>query len=393
MFSKRTAWPRTPNRWSELVARAPGPMVDLTESNPTRCGLGAPELIPLLADARGATYQPEALGHSDAREAVAAYYQKRGAYVPPGRIVLSASTSEAYGWLFKLLCDPGDVVLIPAPGYPLLPLLAELEEVRLATYPLVRDEGWRLNLGALERALVERGPRAILLVHPGNPTGVFTRRDDAAAVAALARAHGAVLIVDEVFADYGIAPLPADRLPSFARGTAAPHDPLIFVLSGLSKVALTPQLKLGWTAVCGGSEAEREEALARLELVADSYLSVSTPVQLALPAILRAAPGLQGRVRARVATNLGTLDAAIAAGGRDTPLRRLPVDGGWYAIVQIPRTKTDDEWLEATLAEGVLVHPGYFFDLEGSGAMVVSLLPEEAVFAAAISRAVRVWAA
>ena len=387
MFSRRTGWPRHANRLSELIAAAPGPLVDLTESNPTRAGLGDATLVELLGDPRGAAYRPDARGELAAREAVSRYYAARGATVAPEAIVLSASTSEAYGWLFKLLCDPGDTALVPAPADPLLPFLAELEEVVLAPYPLVREEHWRIDLARTERALAETKARALVLVHPGNPTGAFTHRGEAHAISALARAAGAALIVDEVFADYAHGALPGDRLPTFAGGGEA----LTFVLSGLSKIALAPQLKLGWIAVAGGTDEQRREAIARLEVIADSYLSVGTPVQLALPEILRRAPELQARVLARLEKNLAALDAALAARGGDCPLRRLPLDGGWYALIDVPRTGSDDDWLAATLAAGVIVHPGYFFDIHEPGTMVVSLLGEEATFADGIARAIAVW--
>jgi alanine-synthesizing transaminase len=386
MFSRRTGWSRTPNRLAELTAGA-SDLLDLTESNPTRAGFASPDLVALLGERRGAHYRPDARGVLEAREAVAAYYAGRGMTVPVDAIVLSASTSEAYAWMFKLLCEPGDTVLVPTPAYPLLPFLAELESVTLAGYPLVREERHRVDLAALESRLASTRARAITLVHPGNPTGHFTRRDEAAAIGVLARRHDAALLVDEVFADYPHGALETDRLPSFVGGTEA----LTFVMSGLSKVALAPQLKLGWIVVTGADEALRREALERLEVVADSYLSVATPVQLALPEIFEAVPALQARVRERLTRNLATLDRVLHAAGEGCPVARAPLDGGWYATVQVPRTRTDDEWLEATIGAGVLVHPGYFFDMPTSGRMVVSLLTAEAIFAEGIARCVRLW--
>ncbi|MBM4359451.1 MAG: pyridoxal phosphate-dependent aminotransferase [Deltaproteobacteria bacterium] len=388
MFSRRTGWSRVPNRLAELTARAEG-LLDLTESNPTRAGFAAPEFIERLGDARGAAYRPDPRGVLEAREAVAAHYRARGFAISPDAILLTASTSEAYAWLFKLLCDPGDTVLVPTPAYPLLPFLADLEGVTLAGYPLVREERHRVDLAALEARLEETRARAVTVVHPGNPTGHFTRRDEAVALGRLASRHGAALLVDEVFAEHAHGDLEASRLPSFAGGT----DALTFVMSGLSKVALAPQLKLGWIVVAGADEVTRREAVERLELVADSYLSVATPVQLALPEILAAVSERLAKVRARLRRNLDVLDAAIRAVGDDGPLRRDPVDGGWYATIQLPRTRTDDEWLEATVAAGVLVHPGYFFDAPTRGLVVVSLLTEEAVFAEGIARGVRLWSA
>ncbi len=386
-FSRRTSWDRSDNAHAEELgrARAAGlPLVDLTEGNPTRCGFGGGELVELLGHPRGAAYAPSALGHPAARAAVARYYADRGLAASPDRVCLAASTSEAYGWLFKLLCERGDEALIPAPSYPLFSFLASLEDVVLAPYPLTRDEGFRVDLAALEAAVSPR-TRAVVLVHPNNPTGSFVRRDEAAAIAALARSRGLALVVDEVFGDYAHGPLPADRLPSFA----GEREALTFVLSGLSKVVALPQLKLGWIAV-SGPEALAAEAMGRLEVIADTYLSVSTPVQLALPEILARRGPIQAALRARTAENLRSLDEAISAAGSDAPVRRLPVDGGWYATLEVPRTRDEDAWVELLVrADGVIVHPGYFFDFAEEGCLVVSLLPEAGVFRDAIGRVTR----
>jgi hypothetical protein len=383
-FSRRTDWDRSDNALSQELARARAAgrtLVDLTEGNPTRAGLGGAALVPLLGHPRGAAYAPAALGHPEARAAVARYYAERGLAVSADRVCLSASTSEAYGWLFKLLCERGDEVLIPAPSYPLFSFLATLEDVTLVPYPLDRHAGFRVDLHALAERIGPR-TRAIILVHPNNPTGSFVRRDDAAGVERLAREHGLALIVDEVFGDYAHGALPADRLPSFAGAREA----LTFVLSGLSKVTAMPQVKLGWI-VTEGPEEIAAEALGRLEVIADTYLSVSTPVQLALPEILAQRGPIQAAIRARVERNLAALDAAIAALGSEAPVRRLPVDGGWYATIEVPRTRDEDAWVELLVREeGVIVHPGYFFDFAGDGHLVVSLLPEEAPFARAIAR-------
>jgi aspartate/methionine/tyrosine aminotransferase len=387
-FSRRTAWDRTENALTREIAlaRAEGrALVDLTESNPTRAGLGGGDLVTLLGHPRGATYAPVALGHPEARAAVVRYYEDRGLEASADRVCLSASTSEAYGWIFKLLCERGDEVLVPAPSYPLFSYLAALEDVALVPYPLVRAEGlrFRVDLAALEASLGSRA-RAIILVHPNNPTGSFVRRDEARTLARLARERGLSLVVDEVFGDFTQGPLAADRLPSFA----GEGEALTFVLSGLSKVVAQPQLKLGWIAV-SGPEALAAEAMGRLEVIADTYLSVSTPVQLALPEILARRAPIQARVRARTAANLAALDAALDAAGPEAPVRRLPVEGGWYAVLEVPRTRDEDAWVERLLRmDGVVVHPGYFFDFAEEGILVVSLLPEEAAFREAIGRVV-----
>ena len=369
-FSTRTGWDLAANAFSRDVAaaRAGGAaFVDLTESNPTRAGLGGgAELVKLLGDPRGARYEPAPFGHEDARAAVARYYAERGARVRFETIALSASTSESYGWLFKLLCDPGDRVLVPAPSYPLFSFLADLEHVELVPYPLVRERGWAPDLAAIDARCDER-TRAIVLVHPNNPTGSLVRRADAAAIAELAAGLGLALIVDEVFADYAFDPIDPLALPSFVGDSPA----LTFVLSGLSKVVAMPQVKLGWI-VASGPEDAVAEALARLEVIADTYLSVSTPVQLALPGILAARGPVQAAIRARVANNLAALDAALAGGAT----RRLPLEAGWYAILDAPEGRDDDAWTRALLHDaGVLVHPGWFFDLPFDPGLVVSLLP------------------
>ncbi len=385
-FSRRTAWDRSDNALAASIARARAEGLrvdDLTESNPTRAGLGSLTLSALLGHPRGAAYAPAALGHPDARAAVSRYYDERGLHVATDRVCLAASTSEAYGWLFKLLCERGDEVLIPAPSYPLFGFLAALEDVELVSYPLVRAEGFRVDVAALAAAAGPR-VRAIILVNPNNPTGTFVHEDDARAIAAIARDRGLALIVDEVFGDYPTRTLPRGRRASFVGEDQA----LTFVLSGLSKVVAQPQLKLAWIAVSGPRELA-DEAMGRLDVVADTYLSVSTPVQLALPEILAARAPIQARVRARTAANLAHLDAAIAE-VPDAPVRRLSVEGGWYAVLEVARTRTEDEWVALLLeSDRVVVHPGYFFDFGEDGYLVVSLLTPDDAFAQAIDRVVR----
>lgn len=381
-FSERTRWSLEPNALSRLLGEVRGSgqrLLDLTESNPTRCGLLAPELIALLGDPRGASYDPAPLGEATARASIAAYCSEKASGAGAPEIVLSASTSEAYGWLFELLCDRGDAVLVPTPSYPLFEYLAALEDVRLVPYPLVREEAFRIDLDALAERISPE-VRAILVVHPNNPTGTFTRRDEAEALEALADRHGLALIVDEVFADFAHRPLAADRLPTFAGRARAPT----FVLGGLSKLVGLPQVKLGWMAI-SGPQAVVDEALGRLEVIADTYLSVGTPIQRALPEIMAARGRVQARILARVRENLAALDRAIA--GR--ALSRLPADGGWSAILELPRTRDDDAWIELLVRqEQVLAQPGWFYDLPRDASLVVSLLPEPAIFVEAIERLV-----
>jgi len=384
MFSSRTSWDRTQNALAASIAeaRAAGrPLIDLTESNPTRCRIvDLAPAIQQLGNPRGAAYEPDPLGHPAARAAVADYYAAKGAPVDPGRVVLSASTSESYAWLFGLLADPGDRILVPHPSYPLFSWIASSQAVELSPYRLAPERGFAIDFSNLERNIDER-TRAVVLVHPNNPTGTFVRRDDAARIVEIAAARDVALIVDEVFGDHGWSPAPRDAAPTFAPTDRA----LTFVLSGISKVLLLPQCKLSW-AVVAGPEAQAAEALARIELVADTFLSVSTPIQLALPDLLSSQPAITGAVLARIAENLRVLDAVLAGAPQTT---RLPADGGWYAIVEAPGL--DEEQLAETLVreDGVIVHPGYFFDFEREGYLVLSLLLPPADFREGAGRLVR----
>lgn len=384
-FSQRTAWNRAPNRLDALLgeARRSGrELLDLTESNPTRAELG--DLGPLVAELghpRGGSYEPTPFGHDEAREAVAAYYARRGLTARADQVVLSASTSEAYGFLFKLLTEPGDRVLVPAPSYPLLGYLADLDGVELAPYRLVRDAtGYAIDMDSLVSA-VNRRTRAIALVSPNNPTGSLVRAGERADLDALAARHGIAILVDEVFGDYVDEPVPEDRV----RSHVGPCEALTFVLSGLSKVALLPQLKAGWTVAQGPADVVRE-ALARLELVADTYLSVSTPVQRALDALLVGAAPLRERLSRRLVTNLARLDELVVELGEGR-VSRGPRDGGWYATLFVDGLADADALVEALVVQdGVLVHPGWFFDMPEPGALVVSLLLPEPRFAEAARR-------
>jgi aspartate/methionine/tyrosine aminotransferase len=384
MWSARTRWELAENRLSRAVAarRAAGaPVLDLTASNPTHAGLQAPaEVLALLGDAGAREYSPEPLGLPAAREAAAAEFARHGAIVDPARVFLSASTSEAYAWLFKLLCDPGDRVLVPRPSYPLFEYLARLESVEVDRYPLSFDGEWHLPASSVEAALTPR-TRAVVVVHPNNPTGSCLKRDEAAALHELCAARGVAIVSDEVFADYAFGPDPR-RAASFA----ADGQALAFAMGGLSKACALPQLKAAWTAVSGPA-ALREEALARIEVIADTYLSVATPVQRALPALLARREALAAPVRARIAANLATLREALRAA---PAVSVLPVEAGWSAVLRMPATLSEDERaLRLLEREGVLCHPGYFFDFESGAWLVVSLLapPETlAAGAAAIAR-------
>jgi aspartate/methionine/tyrosine aminotransferase len=390
MFSARTQWDRTPNRFATALEQASASqrrVIDLTESNPTRAALfDTTRLIAELGHPRGAAYDPEPLGHPAARQAIARYYASRGLAIDAANVVVAASTSEAYAWLFALLADAGDAIVIPRPSYPLFGWIGEMEGIALRTYALRRDADFRIDLDDLRRKIDEK-TRAIVLVHPNNPTGSFVRRDEAETLCELAREHDLALIADEVFGDYAMGPLPPHALESFTE--VGGRAPLVFVLSGLSKVLLLPQCKLGWIAV-SGDDALVKEAKARLELIADTYLSVATPVQLALPALLAEQPAVAAAVRARLQQNLAALDEALHELGPASPVRRLPVRGGWYAVLEVPRLHDDDGWVELLIREdSVVVHPGYFFDFEGDGFLVLSLLPETAAFREGVRRVAR----
>ncbi|SEL90834.1 Aspartate/methionine/tyrosine aminotransferase [Stigmatella aurantiaca] len=385
-FSARTGFSRTWNALSQALAgrQARGlPWVDLTESNPTRVGL--PALDPgLLATPGAFTYEPDPLGLRSAREAVGAHLALRGATVHAGHVLLSASTSEAYAWLFKLLCEPGDNVLVPAPSYPLFEHLARLEGVEVRPYRLPRAHGFGLDVGAVAAARDARS-RAVLVVNPGNPTGHYLHEGELSALSDLCAATGLALLSDEVFSDYAWEPGP-DRVPTVA-GRALPM--LTFSLSGLSKVAGLPGLKLGWTHVGGPAEA-RDEALARLEWVADTFLSVGTPVQQALPALLAHVPRFQEALRERVKENRRQL---VAARPRGAPWDVVPAQGGWSAVLRIPLEPGEEATCLALLDAGVGVQPGYFYDFTGGAFLVLSLLPPPEVFAAALGPLVSVLAA
>jgi alanine-synthesizing transaminase len=382
-FSTRSNFPRALNPLARALAerRARGePLVDLTESNPTHVGLPQPD--PSLLALPGAfSYAPEPLGLRSAREAVAAHLSTRGATVSPEHLILSASTSEAYSWLFKLLCEPGDNVLVPAPCYPLFEYLTRLEAVELRPYRLPRAHGFGLDVEAVAAARDVRS-RAVLVVNPGNPTGHYLHEGELAALAELCADTELALISDEVFSDFAWDTEP-DRLATVA-GRSLPM--LTFSLSGLSKVAGLPGLKLGWTHV-GGPAAERDEALARLELVADTFLSVGTPVQQALPALLAHAPRFQAALLERVRENRRRLVAARPSGALWDV---VPAHGGWSAVLRIPREPGEEATCLALLEAGVVVQPGYFYDFEGGAFLVLSLLPPPDVFEAALAPLVRV---
>ena len=353
------------------------PVIDLTLSNPTRAGLPYPaDLLAPLADPRGLSYEPDPLGLWLAREAVSADFARRGLDVPPGRIGLTASTSEAYALLFKLLCDPGDAVLVPRPSYPLFEHLTSLESVKAIPYDLHEHDGWRLDPHEIRRA-INPGTRAILVVSPNNPTGSCLTEPELDALVTIAHDQGLALIGDEVFADYLLEP-PVDATSVLTQDTV-----LTFGLGGLSKSAGLPQLKLGWIGMRGPSEAVAQ-AVAAYEVVADAYLSVSTPVQVAAPALLVSGAGMRAEIQARLRRNLAALDVALR---RHPSITRLPVEGGWSAVLHVPAIQPEEALVLGLLTEDhVLVHPGYFFDFPREAFLIVSLLPTPELFDIGLGR-------
>lgn len=366
MFSRRAHWNAAVNQLTIARQHRGDDLLDLTLSNPTRAGIDYPldELSDALARGARAAYDPDPRGLASAREALARELQCH-----PDDLLLTASTSEAYSFLFKLLCDPGDAVLTATPSYPLFEHLAALELIELQTFPLEFHRRWEIDPARIRAALTPR-TRAIAVVNPNNPTGSFvTEQDDVASV-------GLPVISDEVFRDY---PLNAPPAPTFVR-----DDVPTFVLGGLSKGAGLPHYKLGWIRVSGPAEAKRD-ALNALELIADNFLSVATPVQAALPELLALAPRIRARISERTRANLASLRAALPPS-----IDTLPVEGGWSAVLRVPRTRSDEELaIELIEKQGVAVYPGYFFDFASEGYLVVSLLPPRETFDEGIRRLIR----
>ena len=376
VISSRLKWDSSPNPLAVLLAekrKSGATVLDLTESNPTRAGFDYPgeEILAALADERALRYDPDPRGLVSAREAVSHYYAERGADVPASRIVLTASTSEAYSYLFKLLADPGDEILVPRPSYPLFEYLAALESVRVRQYLLRYDGVWHIDFGALDH-LITPHTRAIVVVNPNNPTGSYLKRDEWERLQNL----GIPILSDEVFADFAFSPDPAR-----VRTLAGDSTVLTFSMSGLSKVAGLPQMKLGWIATSGPGQAA---ALEGLEWIADTFLSVSAPVQTALPRLLEISAAIRRQILERTQANLATLREAIGAG---SPYQVLNVEGGWYAVLQVPRTRNEEEWtLDLLARSNVLVQPGFFYDFESEAFLVLSLLTPPEVFGEGMRR-------
>jgi alanine-synthesizing transaminase len=380
MFSRRTDWKLAPNRLSEVLREAQSrgqPILDLTISNPTSAGIpyDRAAILNSLQDELSLDYDPQPKGLLAAREAVADYYRERGNSLDPEHLLLTASTSEAYSYVFRLLANPGDEVLVPKPSYPLFEFLADLQDVRLVFYPLIYDHGWQIDLHSLEDAISER-TRAIACVHPNNPTGSYVSDHERSALNQICETRQLALVIDEVFLDYVHG---GRRRESFATNT----DALTFTLSGLSKISALPQMKLGWITVSGPSDLSKE-AMARLEVIADTFLSVSTPIQLAAPALLQERRNIQPKITERVQNNLCELDRQLEA---NRAVTRLDVKGGWNAVLRIPVTQPDEDLAIALLQKhGVLVHPGHFYDFPSDGYLVLSMITEPQLFREGVSR-------
>jgi aspartate/methionine/tyrosine aminotransferase len=380
MFASRTNWNLKTNPLADALAhhRSSGrKLLDLAASNPTECGFkyDSPAIVRALCNPLSMQYHPEPRGLLSARQAVSEYYAARGNHVSPDDLFLAVSTSEAYSHVLRLLANPGDEILIPTPSYPLFDFLADVNDVKLVRYPLFYDHGWHIDVHALEQAITPR-TRGIIVVHPNNPTGHYTKAAEMLRLSQICAANHMAIIADEVFLDFSLA---GAAQPGFAANTGA----LTFIMSGISKISGLPQMKLAWLAV-NGPENLKREALARLELIADTYLSMNTPIQLAAPVLLQQRTNFQRQLMARVKKNLGELDAQLAG---QTQAARLEVEGGWYAVLRVPATRSDEELaIELLKKHDVYVHPGHFFEFPGDGYLVLSLITPEREFSEGVRR-------
>src|SRR6266403_727870 len=380
MFAKRTNWNLTPNRLSQALAahRAVGkPLLDLTVSNPTECGFeyDRSAILNALGNPAALSYEPDPRGLESARRAVAGYCAGRNEDVSAEDIFLTTSTSEAYSYAFRTLCDPGDEVLIPSPSYPLFDFLADIQDVSLVRYPLLYDHGWQIDFHALQQAITPR-TRGVIVVHPNNPTGHFAKNAEITKLNSICSARAIAIIADEVFLDFSLDGMQA---VSFASNRGAPT----FTLSGLSKISGLPQMKAAWL-IAGGPQQWKGEAVARLEVIADTYLSVNAPVQLAIPQFFEQRHAFHKQVILRVRRNLAELDRQLA---EQKACARLTVEGGWCVVLRVPATRSDEDLaIELLTAQGVSVHPGHFYEFASDAYFVVSLITPERIFAEGTTR-------
>ncbi len=396
MFADRTNWNLAPNRLSEALAQhlsAGRRLFDLSASNPTEGGFefNGEAILQSLCNETALTYVPDPKGLLRARQTVAEYYAGRGDEVSVQDIILTTSTSEAYSFVFRTLCNPGDELLVPAPSYPLFGFLADIHDVRLVQYPLLYDYGWQIDFHALEKAITPR-TRGVIVVNPNNPTGHFVKPDDLTMLNEICSVRRMALVADEVFLDFAYGesnarrevvrnPRPrgmAGRKPaSLAVNTGA----LTFTMSGLSKISGLPQMKAAWLVASGPQEV-KTKALERLEVIADTYLSMNAPVQLALPELLQQRHGFQKQVMTRVRRNVAELDRQLT---QKKSCSRLEIEGGWYAVLRVPATRSDDDLaVELLTTKGIYVHPGHFYDFATDGYLIVSLIMQEREFAEGI---------
>jgi alanine-synthesizing transaminase len=384
MFSERTNWKLGLNRFTQAVevARASGAKIlDLTVSNPTRAGLRYDEaaILRALGSPKALDYDPQSKGLLAAREAVGDYYRNEHAIgdLDAERIVLTTSTSEGYSFVFRLLCNAGDELLVPKPSYPLFEFLADLQDVKLAPYPLIYDHGWQMDFPSMEKAVTSR-TRGVVVVHPNNPTGSFVRTEEEKLLNSFCKAHELAVIADEVFLDYGIGGSAPPRASFVAN-----RDVLTFTLSGLSKISALPQMKVSWIVTSGPAD-DVTEAVGRLEVIADTYLSMNAPIQWAVPELLMQRKSIQRQLREKVEHNLAALDRLLAG---QKSCERLIVDGGWNAVLRVPVTRSDEELaIELVRQKSVVVHPGHFYDFPSDGYLVLSLIALEAEFAEGVGR-------
>ncbi len=387
MFSKRTDWKLEENAYTRALRchkQSGKSVLDLTASNPTTCGFQYDQaaILSALNAKQALQYDPEPKGLASARAAVVDYYRRQNPPVrlDPERLILTTGTSEAYSFLFRLLCEPGDEIAIAQPSYPLFDFLAAIQDVKLCPFRLVYDHGWQIDFHGMQEAIGAR-TRAILLVHPNNPTGNFVGADEAGQLQAICKERNLALVVDEVFLDYRISTRNSQRR---RHGTfASSESALTFVLSGLSKIAALPQMKVGWIAA-SGPDALVHDAMARLEIISDTYLSLSAPMQHALPVLLDQRANMQRQILDRIEVNLTQLDQSLA---RQSLVSRLEMEGGWYVVLRVPAVQSDEELAIRLLEEhSVLVQPGHFYEFADEGYLIISLLTPGDQFAEGMRR-------
>ncbi len=382
MFSHRTNWRLTPNaltRAIQEVRESGKEILDLTISNPTEAGVrpDTDAVLAALANPDAMSYDPQPRGLLEARKAVCHYYRASHEVfdLKPDHVLLTTSTSEAYTHVFRLLCNPGDEILVPKPSYPLFEFLAGLADVKVVPYPLIYDHGWQIDFDSLYKAATAQS-RAVIVVHPNNPTGSYVSSAETSGLNTLCRDYNLALIADEVFLDYAHDGAPRT---SFVTNRGA----LTFTLSGVSKISALPQMKLAWLATSGPNDLVAQ-AGARLEVIADTYLSLNTPIQLAAPVLLEQRKQIQPVLLDRLRVNLAELDRQLAA---HPACARLQVEGGWYAVLRVPALGSDDDLaIDVVRKVGVMVHPGHFYDFSKEGHFVLSLITEPDIFREGVSR-------